>query len=224
MPAATAKRLVWDEEGARLFETGVDHVVLYPYQLATKDYSLGVAWNGVTKISNKASGAQEQKKYADNIKYLSLYSAEEFGVTVEAFSSPEEFDACDGTLEAAPGVKVAGQSRSKFGLCYRTLIGNDVKNQDYGYKLHLVWNAMAQPAQRDYSTINENPDAQTLSWEITTTPLVIEGMKPIAYIAIDSTKAKPEKLKALEDLLYGTSAKAANLPTPKEVIDMMKGA
>lgn len=214
--------LVWDEEGKRLFETGVDHVALYPFQLATSDYSLGVAWNGVTKISNKASGAQEQKKYADNIKYLSLYSAEEFGVTIEAYSSPAEFDACDGTAEPAKGVLVGGQARSKFGLCYRTLIGNDVQNQDYGYKLHLVWNAMAQPAQRDYQTINENPDAQTLSWEITTTPLVVTGMKPIAHIAIDSTKADSTKLKALEKILFGSTEAKAKLPKPEEVIAMMK--
>lgn len=214
--------LVWDEEGKRLFETGVDHVALYPFQLATNDYSLGVAWNGVTKISNKASGAQEQKKYADNIKYLSLYSAEEFGVTIEAYSSPAEFDACDGTAEPAKGVLVGGQARSKFGLCYRTLIGNDVQNQDYGYKLHLVWNAMAQPAQRDYQTINENPDAQTLSWEITTTPLVVTGMKPIAHITIDSTKADAIKLKALEKILFGSTEAKAKLPKPEEVLIMMK--
>lgn len=214
--------LVWDEEGKRLFETGVDHVALYPFQLATNDYSLGVAWNGVTKISNKASGTQEQKKYADNIKYLSLYSAEEFGVTIEAYSSPAEFDACDGTAEPAKGVLVGGQARSKFGLCYRTLIGNDVQNQDYGYKLHLVWNAMAQPAQRDYQTINENPDAQTLSWEITTTPLVVTGMKPIAHITIDSTKADATKLKALETILFGSTEAKAKLPKPEEVITMMK--
>ena len=214
--------LVWDEEGKRLFETGVDHVTLYPFQLATNDYSLGVAWNGVTKISNKASGAQEQKKYADNIKYLSLYSAEEFGVTIEAYSSPAEFDACDGTAEPAKGVLVDGQARSKFGLCYRTLIGNDVQNQDYGYKLHLVWNAMAQAAQRDYQTINENPDAQTLSWEITTTPLVVTGMKPIAHITIDSTKADATKLKALEKILFGSTEAKAKLPKPEEVITMMK--
>lgn len=224
-------KLVWDKIGERYYETGVDHGVLYPMQSDNR-FSKGVAWNGLSGVTESPSGAESTPLYADNIKYLNLISAEEFGATVEAYTYPDEFAECDGSAEVAAGVTIGQQARKMFGLCYRTVLGNDLKNNSYGYKLHLIYNALASPSEKSYSTINDSPDAITFSWEVTTTPVNVPNYKPTASLIIDSTKVNKEKLAALEEILYGkdpTSEEAndgvdARLPMPDEIIELLKDA
>lgn len=215
-------KLIWDKTGERLYETGIDHVVLYVSDNGT--YPNGVAWNGVTAINESPSGAEATPLYADNIKYLNLISAEELGLTIEAYQSPEEFDECDGSKTAATGVTVGQQDRKMFGLAFRTIIGNDTLNNNYGYALHLIYGCLASPSEKAHATVNDSPEAATLSWEINTTPVNvdIDGFKPTASIEIDSTKADKAKLAALEAVLFGGDDTEARLPLPAEVINMMK--
>ena len=213
-------KLTWDNTGERIFETGVKQGVLYPIQSDGK-YTKGVAWNGLTAVTESPSGAEATALYADDIKYLNLLSNEEFGATIEAYTYPDEFAECDGSAELATGVMIGQQKRKIFGLCYRTTIGNDVEGNDYGYKLHLVYGCLAAPSEKGYSTINDNPDAITFSWEVSTTPVNVEGFKPTSQITIDSTKADPTKLTALEAILYGSAETEARLPLPDEVATTM---
>ena len=213
-------KLTWDNTGERVFETGVKQGVLYPIQSDGK-YTKGVAWNGLTAVTESPSGAEATALYADDIKYLNLLSNEEFGATIEAYTYPDEFAECDGSAELATGVMIGQQKRKTFGLCYRTTIGNDVEGNDYGYKLHLVYGCLAAPSEKGYSTINDNPDAITFSWEVSTTPVNVEGFKPTSQITIDSTKADPTKLAALEAVLYGSTETEAKLPLPDEVATLM---
>ena len=213
-------KLTWDNTGERIFETGIKQGVLYPIQSDGK-YTKGVAWNGLTAVTESPSGAEATALYADDIKYLNLLSNEEFGATIEAYTYPDEFAECDGSAELATGVMIGQQKRKTFGLCYRTTIGNDVEGNDYGYKLHLVYGCLAAPSEKGYSTINDNPDAITFSWEVTTTPVNVEGFKPTSQITIDSTKADPTKLAALEAVLYGSAETEAKLPLPDEVATLM---
>lgn len=216
-----SKKLVWDQDGQKLYETGVDRGVLYPFDEG--QYGMGVAWNGLINVNESPSGAEPTALWADNRKYLELMSAEEFGFTIEAYMSPEEFDACDGSLEIAPGVYAGQQNRKTFGFSYRTLIGNDAEGTDYGYKIHIVYGAKAKPSSRDNATVNDSPEAMTLSWECSTTPIDVPGGKPTSHLVIDSTKASADKMAALEELLYGGTADA-KLPTIEEVIELMKAA
>ena len=213
-------KLVWDETGKRLYETGVKNGVLYP-QDTTGAYPKGVAWNGLTAVTQSPSGAEATPLYADDMKYLNLYSAEEFGATIEAYTYPDEFAECDGSAELAKGVMIGQQPRKAFGLAYKTVIGNDVKNNKYGYKLHLIYGAMASPSEKAYATINDSPEAITFSWEITTTPVSVTGFEPTAYIEIDSTKAEPTKLAKLEEKLFGSVSEEPTLPLPNEVATLM---
>ena len=213
-------KLVWDETGKRLYETGVKNGVLYP-QDTTGAYPKGVAWNGLTAVTQSPSGAEATPLYADDMKYLNLYSAEEFGATIEAYTYPDEFAECDGSAELAKGVMIGQQPRKAFGLAYKTVIGNDVKNNTYGYKLHLIYGAMASPSEKAYATINDSPEAITFSWEITTTPVSVTGFEPTAYIEIDSTKAEPTKLAKLEEKLFGSVSEEPTLPLPNEVATLM---
>lgn len=215
-------RLTWDDTGKRFYETGVKQTVLYP-QDESGNYPKGVAWNGVTAITESPSGAESNPLYADDIKYLDLISAEEYGATIEAYTYPEEFGACQGEKELLKGVSIGQQDRSAFGLSWRTVLGNDVKKDAYGYKLHLMYGGMAAPSEKGYESINDSPDAITMSWEVTTTPVTVTGGKPTAIITIDSTKTDSAKLKALEDVLYGEKA-AARLPLPDEVAQIMNAA
>ena len=211
----------WDETGKRLYETGVEKGVLYP--ISDGAYPLGVPWNGLVNVNESPSGAESNPQFADNIKYLNLISAEEFGATVEAFTYPSEFAECDGSAEVGTdsGVFIGQQGRKVFGLSYQTKIGNDEKGTDYGYKIHLVYGCQASPSEKSYGTINDSPEAITFSWEINTTPVNVTGYKPTALLTIDSTKfttvAQKAKLKALEDKIYGTSSTDAFLPLPNEV-------
>ena len=221
-------KIVWDETGKRTYETGVDHGVLYPQ--VSGAYPKGVAWNGLTSVNESPSGAEANPQYADNIKYLNLVSAEDFGATIEAFTYPDEWAECDGSAVLTPGVSIGQQTRKTFGLCYRTVLGNDTDGQDHGYKLHLVYNALAKPSEKNYQTVNDSPEAISFSWEITTTPVAIESYKPAACITIDSTKVDNTKLAALETLLYGKDPTTAEshdgvdpkLPLPAEVIALLK--
>ena len=213
-------KLTWDNIGERLFETGVKQCVLYPIQSDGK-YTKGVAWNGLTAVTESPSGAEATPLYADDIKYLNLLSNEEFGATIEAYTYPDEFAECDGSAELVTGVMIGQQKRKVFGLCYRTTIGNDVDGNDHGYKLHLIYGCLAAPSEKAYSTINDSPEAITFSWEVTTTPVNVEGFKPTSQITIDSTKADPTKLAALEAVLYGAEAAEAKLPLPDEVATLM---
>lgn len=207
--------LVWDKTGERYYETGVKQGVLY---IPTEGvYSKGVAWNGLINVTESPSGAEPEPLYADDIKYLNLMSAEEFGATIEAYTYPDEFAECDGSAELAPGVTIGQQARQIFGLSYKTTLGNDVKGSEYGYKIHLIYGCMAAPSEKEYGTINDSPEAITFSWELTTTPVNVIGMKPTASIVIDSTKVDPTKLKAFEKILYGSVEAAARLPLPDEV-------
>ena len=218
-------KLVWDKTGDRLYETGVKNGVLYIPTAGV--YSKGVAWNGLTAVTESPSGAEATALYADDTKYLSLMSAEEFGATIEAYTYPDEFAACDGSAELADGVMIGQQKRSIFGLCYKTTIGNDTEGNDHGYKLHIIYGAQAKPSERAYATINDSPEAITFSWEITTTPVNVTGAKPTASLVIDSTKADPSKLAALEDILYGKdgdSATEPRLPLPDEIKSLMTAA
>lgn len=212
-------KLVWDETGKRFYETGVKNAVLYPQ--VSGAYPKGVAWNGITAVTESPSGAEPTALYADDIKYLNLYSAEEFGATVEAYTYPDEFAVCDGTAELATGVSIGQQPRKPFGLSYRTTLGNDTENNDYGYKLHLIYGAMASPSEKSYATINDSPEAITFSWELTTTPVSVAGFKPTSCLTIDSTKVDKAKLEQLEDILYGTKEQEARLPLPDEVATIM---
>ena len=207
--------LTWDVQGERYYETGVSKGVLYPFKEGK--YSKGVAWNGLTAVNENPSGAEPTPLYADNIKYLNLLSNEEFAATVEAYTYPDEFAECDGSAELAAGVSVGQQKRIPFGLSYVTKLGNDTDGQDYGYKIHLIYGALAKPSQKNYATINDNPEAITFSWELSTTPVAVPNLKPTACITIDSTKVGSDKLKKIEDKLYGTETEEATLPTPTEL-------
>jgi hypothetical protein len=209
--------LTWDNVGERVYETGVDHGVLYIPDVAG-EYSTGFAWNGLVSVTESPSGAEASPQYADNIKYLNLVSAEEFGATIEAFTYPEEFGQCDGTAAPKVGVLVGQQARKTFGLAYRTKIGNDLEGTEHGYKLHLVYGALAAPSEKAYASINDSPEAITFSWEVTTTPVNVTGLKPTAVLTIDSTKVDAADLTALELLLYGTGAIEPELPLPDAVI------
>lgn len=216
-------KLAWDQVGAKKYETGVDRGVLYlPDNNGA--YTDGVAWNGLTSVSESPSGAEPNAQYADNIKYLNLYSAEEFGATLEAYTYPDEFAEFDGLAVPAPGVTVGQQSRKGFGLCYRTLIGNDVSGVALGYKLHLVYGCMASPSEKAYSTINDSPEAITFSWELTSTPVTVPNMKPTSLITIDSTKVDADTLAQLELILYGDTGVDPALPVPGTVITMFTGS
>lgn len=215
--------LVWDEVGEKIYETGVDHGVLYP-QDPDGTYPLGVAWNGLVTVTESPSGAESNPQYADNIKYLNLLSAEIFGATIEAFTYPKEFGVCDGSASPEVGLFLGQQSRKPFGLCYRTKIGSDTEGVDHGYKLHLIYGCLASPSEKAYSTINESPEAITFSWEVTTTPAPVTGYKPTAQLTIDSTLVDPIALAALEAILYGvdgTPDVPAELPSPDEVIALI---
>lgn len=222
-------RLLWDKTGERTYETGVDHGVLYP-QDAKGAYPKGVAWNGLSGVTESPSGAEPNPIYADNMKYLNLMSEEEFGATIEAYMYPDEFAVCDGTAEVADGVTIGQQVRRPFGLSYRTILGNDTEKNNYGYKLHLIYGATASPSEKGYQTVNDSPEAIAFSWEVTTTPVEISAIdpgtgrpfKPTASITIKSSDVDPAKLKAFEDILYGTEAKEARLPLPDEVITFFK--
>ena len=220
-------KIVWDKTGERLYETGVKNGVLY---LQTNGvYNNGVAWNGLTAVTESPSGAEATALYADDMKYLSLYSAEEFGATIEAYTYPDEFAECDGSKELVEGVVIGQQTRKVFGLCYRTVIGNDTDGEAHGYKLHIIYGAMASPSEKAYATINDSPEAITFSWEITTTPVNVTGAKPTASVVIDSTKADPTKLAALETILYGKDPTTdggsdgvdPRLPLPDELKTLM---
>jgi len=212
-------QLVWDQVGDRTYETGVDKGVLYIPDNAGV-YATGVAWNGLVSVSENPSGAEANAQYADNIKYLNLVSAEDFGATLEAFTYPDEFAQFDGLATPQTGVYVGQQTRGVFGLSYRTLFGNDVDGDAYGYKIHLVYGCQASPSEKAYNTVNDSPEPITFSWEIATTPAAVTGLKPTALIVIDSTQADPTDLAALEAELYGTVSITANLPTPDEVITL----
>lgn len=221
-------KLVWDQTGERYYETGVKQGVLYP-QATGGTYPKGVAWNGLTAVTESPSGAEATALYADDIKYLNLMSAEEFGATIEAYTYPDEFAQCDGSAALATGVSIGQQSRKAFGLCYRTTLGNDVDGNDFGYKLHIIYNALAAPSEKAYATINDSPEAITFSWEVTTTPVNVTGFKPTASITIDSTKVDKSKLTALEEILYGKDAPSnggegtdPRLPLPNEIAELMK--
>lgn len=220
-------KIVWDKTGERYYETGVKNGVLY---LQTNGvYNNGVAWNGLTAVTESPSGAEATALYADDMKYLNLYSAEEFGATIEAYTYPDEFGECDGSKELVEGVTIGQQTRKAFGLCYRTVIGNDTDGEAHGYKLHIIYGAMASPSEKAYATINDSPEAITFSWEVTTTPVNVTGAKPTASVVIDSTKADPTKLAALEVILYGkdpttqdgNDGVAPRLPLPDELKTLM---
>ncbi len=216
-------KLVWDQTGERYYETGVKYGVLYP-QAAGGEYPNGVAWNGLTAVTESPSGAEANPMYADDIKYLNLMSVEEFGATVEAYTYPEEFEECDGSASIATGVTIGQQPRKAFGLCYRTTLGNDTEGTDHGYKLHLIYGALAAPSEKAYATINDSPEAITFSWELTTTPVNVTGHKPTASVTIDSTKTDKAKLEALEAILYGSESEEPRLPLPDEIITLMAKA
>ena len=213
-------KLVWDQTGEREYETGVKNGVLYP-QGEGGTYPKGIAWNGLISVTESPSGAEATALYADDIKYLNLMSNEEFGAT---YMSPEEFDQCDGTASLATGVSIGQQKRKTFGMAYKTTIGNDVDGNDYGYKIHLIYGALAAPSEKAYSTINDSPEAMTLSWEVSTTPVTVDGFKPTATVVIDSTKVDKKKLTALEDILFGSESKEARLPLPDEIVSIVGAA
>lgn len=215
-------KLEWDKAGEHLFETGVKNAVLYP-QDSKGEYPKGYAWNGITGITESPSGAEANKMYADDMKYLNLYSAEEFGATVEAYTYPKEFEECDGTAELVAGVKLGQQSRKAFGLCYRTALGNEIDGSDYGYKLHLIYGAMASPSERAFSTINDSPEAITFSWELNTTPVNVTGHKSTSIITVNSKEVDPEGLARLEAALFGTDSSEAYLPLPDKVLELING-
>jgi len=213
--------LVWDAVGERVYETGIEKGVLYPRDAAGA-YPLGVAWNGLTAVTESPSGAEPNPMYADNMKYLNMLSIEEFGATIEAFTYPEEFEECDGSAAPAVGIIVGQQTRKTFGLCYRTEVGNDVDGDDHGYKLHLIYGATAAPSEKAYQTINESPEAITFSWEISTAPIAVTGHKPTASLVIDSRTIDAAKLAQIELLLYGDAATDPELPTPDEIVAIIE--
>ena len=215
-------KLVWDQIGERVYETGVRNGVLYPMEGSA--YGAGEAWNGLTAVNESPSGAEPTALYANDSKYVTMMSAEEFGGTIEAYTYPDGFAACNGEAALAEGVFIGQQTRKAFGLSYRTTIGNDTLGTDYGYKLHLVYGAMVSPSEKNNATINESPEAGTMSWEFSTTPVTVAGYKPTAHIYFDSTKVAKEKLEALEAMLYGSDDVEPKLPTPEEVIALMSAA
>lgn len=217
------QKLEWDKTGERLYETGVSKCVLY-VQGEGGTYPQGVAWNGITAVTESPSGAEASPIYADDIKYLNLLSTEEFGATIEAYTYPPEFEACDGTAEIATGVTIGQQKRKIFGLCYRTIVGNDTDSNEHGYKLHIIYGALAAPSEKAYATVNDSPEAITFSWEVSTTPVNVNGAKPTASLTIDSTKVDKAKLVKLEDILYGSTEAAARLPLPDEIATIMAAA
>ena len=214
-------KLVWDEAGSRLFETGVKNGVLY-VQDEDGSYMEGVAWNGLTAVTESPSGAEETPLYADDIKYVVFYSNEEFGATIEAYTYPEEFEQCDGSAELGAGVKVGQQARRSFGLVYRTSIGNDIQGQDFGYKIHIIYGAKAAPSEKAYSTVNDSPEAITFSWEVSTVPVPVTGFKPTSTVVIDSTKCEKAKLTLIEDKLFGNETTNATLLLPDEIKELLK--
>lgn len=224
-------KLEWDKVGERVYETGISKGVLYPYAKETKTYTNGVAWNGLTGVTESPSGAEATALYADNIKYLNLLSNEEFGATVEAYTYPDEFAACNGETSLVEGITAGQQARQMFGMSYQTKLGNDT-DAEAGYKIHLIYGAQAAPSEKAYATVNDSPEAITFSWEITTTPVEVPNMKPTACLTIDSTKVDKDKLKQLEDILYGTNptteggsdGNTARLPLPKEIADIFNTA
>lgn len=216
-------KLTWDDTGKKIYETGVDRGVLYPITMGTT-YDTGVPWNGLTAVNESPSGAESNPQYADNIKYLDLTSAEEFGFTIEAFTYPVEFEECDGSAQLAEGVTIGQQTRKMFGFSYRTLVGNDTQGTDYGYKIHLVYGCKASPSEKSRSTVNDSPEAITFSWEITTTPVNVNGHKPTSHLVVDTTVAEGTKVTALETKLYGDdSSGTPTLPMPDEVYTMFQG-
>lgn len=214
-------KLVWDQVGERFYETGIDHGVLYP-QDNNGVYSNGVAWNGLTSVSESPSGAEPTDLYADNIKYLSIRSAETFGATVEAYTYPDEFAVLDGSAALADGVIIGQQTRKAFGLCYRTRVGNDIQFENYGYKLHLIYGCSVSPSEKSYQTINDSPEAITFSWEMTTTPVPVTGHQPTATLIIDAKTVGAAKMEALEAVLYGSDNAEPRLPLPDEVLTILK--
>ena len=212
-------KIIFDNTGEKIYETGVDHCVLYVRN--GNAYETGVAWNGITAINENPSGAEATPIYADNIKYLNIVSGEDFGATIEAYTYPDEFTECDGSAEIIAGVKIGQQTRKPFALCYRTLIGNDVAGTGHGYKLHFIYNAQAAVSAKNYKTINESPEAMSFSWEISTTPEVVEGFKPTATVTVDSTKVDAQKLKALEDKIYGSENSEPTMPTISEIVSLL---
>lgn len=216
-------KIVWDQTGERLYETGVKQGVLY-VQDASGAYPAGVPWNGLTAVTESPSGAESTPLYADDIKYLNLVSAEEFGATIEAYTYPDEFAQCDGSATLIEGVTVGQQARKSFGMCYKTTVGNDINGNAYGYKLHIIYGALAAPSEKAYATINDSPEAITFSWEVSTTPVNVTGLKPTASVIVDSTKVSQAALAALEDALYGTDEKEAYLPLPDEIKTIMESA
>lgn len=219
-------KLVWDKTGDRLYETGVKNAVLYVRDSGGA-YSKGVAWNGITAVTESPSGAESNPLYADDIKYLNLISNEDFGATIEAYTYPDEFAECDGSAEIVAGVKIGQQKRKTFGLCYRTTLGNDVDGNDHGYKLHIIYGATAAPSERAYATINDSPEAITMSWELSTTPVTVTGFKPTAHLEIDSTKVKAEELAKFEEILYGKDGAEQTeprLPLPDEIATLFTAA
>ena len=217
-------KIEWDKVGERFYETGVDRGVLYPQSDEGTGYANGVAWNGLTSVTESPSGAEATPQYADNIKYLNLISAEEFGATIEAYTYPEEFGRCDGTAELEPGVVIGQQNRKPFALSYRTFKGNDTQNTDHGYKIHIIYGATAAPSEKAFATVNDSPEAITFSWELTTNPVAVPGHKPTACITIDSTKVDKAKLGQLEAALYGTEEEEPRVPMPDEVANFFKKA
>ena len=215
--------LKWDNPGERYYETGVKNCILY-VQDAEGNYPKGVALNGITAITESPSVAESEPLYADDTKYLNLISNEEFGATIEAYTYPDEFAECDGTAELAKGIKLGQQPRKQFGLCYLTTLGNDLKKNDYGYKLHLVYGCMAAPSEKGYASINDSPEAITFSWEVSTTPVEVPGFKPTAHIEIDSTKVKPEDLAKIKAKLWGSASEEATLPLPNEIKTLITAA
>ena len=214
-------KLVWNEAGKRLYETGVDRGVLYVSNGSGR-YNKGVVWNGLVSVNESPSGAEATPLYAGNVKYVELMSNEEFGASIEAYTYPEEFEQCDGSAELADGITIGQQPRKSFGLCYRTKIGNDTAGDEHGYKIHLIYGAKAAPTEKSYTTINDSPEAITFSWEITTTPIEVAGHKPTATLTIDSTKVSPTTLAAIENKLYGDTTGEATLPTPAEILALIE--
>jgi len=224
MAETTTKALSWDNVGERYYETGVSKGVLYPYNSTAKKYDKGYAWNGLISVTESPSGAEPTPLYADDIKYLNLLSNEEFAATVEAYTYPPEFGACNGEASLVEGVSIGQQKRQMFGMAYRTVVGNDTEGNDKGYKIHLIYGALAAPSEKAYSSINDSPEATTFSWELSTTPVSVTGNKPTACLTIDSTKLTAAQLKAVEDALYGTTDKDPHLPLPDEIKKLVEDA
>lgn len=214
-------KLVFDAVGSRFFETGVKNGVLF-VQGADGEYENGVVWNGLTAVTESPSGAEATPLYADDMKYVVLYSTEEFGATIEAYTYPEEFEQCDGSAQLGTGVTIGQQQRKSFGLVYKTVIGNDVQGQDLGYKIHIIYGAKAAPSEKAFATINDSPEAVTFSWEVSTVPVPVEGHRPTSTLVIDSTKVDADKLAAIEEKLFGSDSEESTLPLPNEIADMLK--